>query len=257
MGAPLILVTNFKILDMLLEWVLLENGYSATHKFVQKIQLLKGQVKFPDLIESRPWLKERLNALYESFEPLRGTIIHAPHFKSSNGTLQVAPSKGGTVGALVNFAAADLRNLGVIMVSLLHCIEGTWSMDVLREKRLRWTFDQLVYLHGKPSMNQLPPRFLNVCIYRVEEKQIHCDLEVIRQDLDANNPGEEIIFDLRIIIVTPDGSRAASYLVPWDKLQQSKWEFRVKITDMATYAVQVPAGLDPANIARELKQTAA
>lgn len=43
-GAPLVLVTGFKLLDMLLEWMLIENGHTSTHKFVQKIAALKGSV---------------------------------------------------------------------------------------------------------------------------------------------------------------------------------------------------------------------
>lgn len=254
-GAPLVLVTNFKMLDMLLEWILLENGYSTTHRFIQKIKALKGQVQFPHLIESRPWLKERLIALYERLEPLRGTIIHAPHFKSSDGTLEVASSKGGTVGPLVTVGTADLRNISVLMISLLHYLENTWTMNVFREKNLRWTCDALVKLHGAPSLNQLRPRFLNVCIYRVEEKEVKCDLELIRRDLAANNPGEDIVFNLRIITVSPDGSRATAYLLPWDKLQQSTQKLCMDIADIAPYAVQIPVGLDSIGIAREIKMT--
>jgi hypothetical protein len=43
-GAPLVLVTAFKLLDMLLEWVLVANGHGSTHKFVRKITFLKGSV---------------------------------------------------------------------------------------------------------------------------------------------------------------------------------------------------------------------
>ena len=37
-GAPLVFVTTFKLLDMLLGWVLTQNGGTSTHKFEQKIQ---------------------------------------------------------------------------------------------------------------------------------------------------------------------------------------------------------------------------
>jgi hypothetical protein len=89
-GAPLVFVTAFKILDMLMEWVLVQNGHGATHMFSQKIAALKGAIVFPDLIERRAWLRERLIALYEKLAPLRGTIIHARDFVSGNGELVVA-----------------------------------------------------------------------------------------------------------------------------------------------------------------------
>jgi hypothetical protein len=105
-GGPLVLVTAFKLLDMLLEWVLIANGHRSTHKFVQKRKLLKGSVQFPTLIGTRPWLRERLVALYEKLEPLHGAIIHERHFKSSGGSLQVSASKGGAVGVPISFSPA-------------------------------------------------------------------------------------------------------------------------------------------------------
>lgn len=118
-GAPLVLVTSFKLLDMLIEWVLTQNGTTATFRFAQKIAALEGSIVFPSLIESRSWLRERLVALYKELDPLRGTIIHDRHFQSSGGTLQVSSSRRGTIGPTVTFSAKDLRSLSVLLVSLL------------------------------------------------------------------------------------------------------------------------------------------
>ena len=59
-GAPLIFVTTFKLLDMLIEWT----GVPSTYRFDQKLQHLRKSLIFPTLIESRDWLKERLISLY-------------------------------------------------------------------------------------------------------------------------------------------------------------------------------------------------
>ncbi|MBF0510479.1 MAG: hypothetical protein HQK57_16350 [Deltaproteobacteria bacterium] len=108
-GAPLVFVTAFKLLDMLIEWVLVQNGNTSTHRFAEKIKAMKGPVVFPDMIETRPWLRERLIALYEHLEPLRGTIIHAPHFKTAEGTLQVSISKVGRKSGLPNHSVNPRR----------------------------------------------------------------------------------------------------------------------------------------------------
>ena len=81
---------SFKLLDMLLEWVLEQNGYVPSHRYAEKIGTLKGPVTYPAVIESRPCLRDRLRALFASAEPLRGTIIHSRHFRSEDGTLQVS-----------------------------------------------------------------------------------------------------------------------------------------------------------------------
>lgn len=251
-GAPLVLVTAFKLLDMLLEWVLIANGHGSTHKFVQKIKLLKGSVQFPTLIGSRPWLRERLVALYEKLEPLRGTIIHERHFKSSGGSLQVSASKGGAVGVPFSFSPADLRNLALVLVSLLRYLEDKWTMDEFREKRVHRALDELAHLHGLPSLGQLPPGFLNVRVYVLEGDQIQCDLDRIRRDVAAKRPNEDVMFDLRIVSVNSDGARATAYLVPWNQLQSPSAQLKKPVVDLARFEVPPPSDIDLEALAREL-----
>jgi len=70
-GAPLVFTSTFKILDMLLEWVLEENGQASTYRFEQKIQAQHQTLEYPPILAQRPWLTQRLSALYENLEPLR------------------------------------------------------------------------------------------------------------------------------------------------------------------------------------------
>jgi|SRR3990172_2222544 len=253
-GAPLVFVTAFKLLDMLLEWVLAENGTASTHRFVQKIASLKGSVQFPPLIDSCPWLRERLIALYENLEPLRGTIIHARHFKGVGATLQVSSSKGGTIGPVVTIPPSDLRNLALVLVSLLRYLEGTWTMDLFREKRIRRALDELAHLHSLPSLGQLPPGFLTVRVYVTDNDLIQCDLDRIRRDIAAKRHGQDVMFDIRIIAIARDGASAAAYLVPWEHLQYSAPQLCKTLPDLAPHAVALPANLNLTTIAREIKQ---
>ena len=66
----------------------------------------------------------------------------------------------------------DLRNLALVLVSLMRYLEGTWAMDLLREKRLRRALDELAHLHALPSLGQLPPASLTVRVYVAENDPI-------------------------------------------------------------------------------------
>ena len=44
-GAPLVFVTAFKLLDMLLEWVLIINGGTSTRTFSQKIHTFSQKIQ--------------------------------------------------------------------------------------------------------------------------------------------------------------------------------------------------------------------
>ena len=252
-GAPLVLITDFKLLDMLIEWVLVENGQASTHRFEQKIAALKGSILFPPLIEAHPWLRERLIALYDKLEPLRGTIIHARHFKTVNGSLQVSSSKGGIIGPAITIAPTDLRNLSLVLVSLLRYLEGVWTMDLFGEKRIRRALDELVPLHQLPSLGQLPPGFLTVRVYVTDEETIQYDTARIYHDVAANRPGQDVIFDLRIIAISHDGTHASAYLIPWEQLQKWGSELCKKRVELAPYAVTTPPEIDTAEIAHTMK----
>ncbi len=92
-GAPLVFVTAFKLLDMIIEWVLEENEVTPSFRFQQKLSQLNSSIRFPPTIDSKPWLRERLVSLYHTLEPLRGTIIHSKYFASSDGTIRVSSSQ--------------------------------------------------------------------------------------------------------------------------------------------------------------------
>ena len=191
-GAPLVFVTAFKVLDMLMEWVLIQNGKPQTHRFAHKIQATKGATQFPSLIETRPWLRERLCALYEELEPLRGTIIHDRRFTSASGSLEVSSTKGGTAGPLVSISETDLRNLALVLVSVLRYLQGAWVMDAFEEKRLRRALDELSHLHKLAMLGQLSPCRLRVRLYVLDEDPITFDIAKVRCDIAAKHKREDL-----------------------------------------------------------------
>ncbi len=251
-GAPLVFVTSFKLLDMLLEWVLTQNGKNSTHRFEQKIKELKGSVMFPPLIETRTWLRERLITLYVQLEPLRGTVIHNRHFQTTGGTLEVSSSKRGTVGPVVTIASTDLRNLALVLVSLIRYLEGTWEMDLFREKRIRRAIDDLAHLHHLDPLGQLPPVFFTVRVYVPDMDSIEIDLGKIRSDIAARRPGQDVLFDVCIIAVASDGSSATAHLIRCDQLQNMGLRLRKTRAELATSSVSLPTDIDSAATARDL-----
>lgn len=213
-GAPLVFVSTFKLLDMLFEWILEENGVPSTFRFQQKLQHLKGSPIFPPSIESRAWLKERLVGLYSTLEPLRGTIIHDKHFTATDGNIRVASSKNGIIGTPVEISATHLRMLARTIVSVLRYVDGTWHLDELREKTLRHDLDELAVLHGLPALGQRPPFHTCVRVYSTDSDPLLVDLIAIRRDLATRYVHQDCSFDLRVLLVR-DSEVIDAYLFPW------------------------------------------
>lgn len=210
-GAPLVFVSIFKILDMLVEWVLDENGIPTTFRFQQKLQHLSNEPVFPPLIASRPWFKERLTRLYSRLEPLRGTIIHDRHFTSTDGSIRVASSRGGVSGTPIEINPDDLRTLARVVVSTLNYLDESWHLDDFREKLLRHDLDELGALHELPSLNQLRPFHVCVRVYTTNPDPLLIDISAIRENIAAQYPNNDCSFDLRVLVVSEAGVGDAFY----------------------------------------------
>jgi hypothetical protein len=245
-GAPLVFVSTFKLLDMLIEWILEENGIPSTFSFQQKLQHLKSSPIFPQSIESRPWLKQRLTGLYCTLEPLRGTIIHDKHFTAIDGAIRVSSSRKGMVGAAVDINAGQLRKLAVTVMSVLKYVDGTWHLDELREKILRHELDELVTLHGLPLLGQKRPYHTRVRVYLTGSDPFDVDPMIIRNDLAARYVDQDCSFDLRILMVK-SSEVVYAYLFPWTLVSAASSDWRQGL-DAQHFRTAVPDDIKPEHL---------
>ena len=244
-GAPLVFVSAFKLLDMIMEWVLHQNGVPQTFRFQQKMAALRTRLVFPPVIEHRAWLKDRLIALYAALEPLRGTIIHDRHFTSQNGELSVSSSRGG-VGPAVALDAASLRLLVVTIVSVIKYLDGTWMLSTLRERSLRHQFDGLASLHSLPILGQRRPYHTCARIYQSSPDPFRADLPRVRSEVMAKYNSDECTLDVRIIIVK-DGKATDSYFFPWQIVESAKNDWGYGL-DKESYRAAMPTDMKPEHL---------
>ena len=137
-------------------------------------------------------------------------------------------------------------------MSLIRYVEGTWTMDIFQEKRIRHALDELAHLHGSRPLGQPFPRFLTVHVSVPDVDPIEIDLGRIRSDIAATMPRQDVVFDVRIIAVARDGGSATAYIIGWDQLQKMGPCFRKTRDELATSMVPLPADIDPATAARDL-----
>lgn len=239
-GSPLVFVTTFKLLDMFLDLVLEKNGSTQDFRFQQKIGRLKNGVTFPDFIESRSWLKERIIGLYETLEPLRGTIIYAKHFSSTDGNLKVSSSKGGVIGPEQIIDRDQLRALAILVISIIHYVDETWDLNQYKEKVIRSGFDTLLKFHGRPSIGQLEPMFLTVRTYSKGMDMYKMDLKMIRNDLKQKLQNQDVIFDLRVIVASIENRTITAYLIPWVKIENEGDILELSNLQLTRYVAEVP-----------------
>ena len=131
-------------------------------------------------------------------------------------------------------------------------VEGTWTMDHFQEKRIRRALDELAHLHRLPALGQLPPGFLTVRVYVPDEDPIEIDLDRIRGDIATKRPGQDILFEVRVVAVSKDGQSASAYLIGWDELQHARPRLQMSRADLAGSTAPVPDDIDPMAAARDL-----
>lgn len=90
--VPIVFASAFKILDMVMEWCLLENGASPKSKFfsfVEKIQHARaGRIAvWPDFLSSDAHLQRVVVETYTSLRQKRNAIIHRGWGKNTEGDL--------------------------------------------------------------------------------------------------------------------------------------------------------------------------
>lgn len=221
-GVPLVFVTTFKLLDMMMEWVLSENGVASTFRFQQKLAAMTPNIKFPQIVESRPWWRDRLVSLYGRLEPLRGTIIHDRHFEVEDGAMRVASSRKNLLGPQVHIDGDLLRVLARLVVSTLRHVDGSWDMDVYRERRLRHDLDQLAPLHGLASMGQKLPYHATVRFFSKHVNPLAADVSRIALDISQRYSDNDCSFDLRVLCVD-EGRVVSAYMFKWEELQGGKF----------------------------------
>ena len=240
-GAPLVFVSAFKLLDMLMEWVIEANGHKVDFKFSKKLDQLKKNPRFPPSIESRIWLKQRLLGLYKTLEPYRGTVIHHNQFVSTNGHLEVTTTKKQLPPTTLCISPEQLRALAQVVVGTICFIDGTWTLAHYQEKMLRFQLDKLLPLHCNPALLQCRPCHVSVRYYQLKDKN-SVDLARIQQDLARRFPKQDISFDLTLVWVFEQQATAA-FLFSWDVIHAMAgvWD---QCIDLQNYSTEIPTGID-------------
>lgn len=224
-GGPLILVSSFKVLDLIVEWLLgseARTGKGGALQFSQKVALLKESSRiWPDFFHEQSPIRTRFVALYEALYPYRNTIVHAARFTRTNGGVKVAPSEGkGAFGDPVHMDARFLKHIASIAVLLANILQGTWKLDQYSNQKLRWSLNAIRSLHKVPLDEYVkPPSLALVRIHREEAPVIHFDMVGIGSELnqpvmvpvedygDVDFRKTHAFFDLEIILKRATGEK--------------------------------------------------
>ena len=213
--TPLTFTASYKIVDMIFEWILEEN-YSAGRitdrdsparwPFLKKIDQIRNlQLEYPPLMQSEPYIKDYLFALYDKLLKFRHEIVHRNKFSvSSVGKLEITTTTNGQLHIL-ELDPSELDAFVKIAVAVAKLFTGNLSFGSLVDRLLKYHLDRIHKLHGLHEFNQAKPHLVNVVLkVPIEDTLFPADLKFVRQKLAQIHPNADVLFNLEIIGLVDD-----------------------------------------------------
>ncbi len=216
---------SYKLLDMIFEWILEENKrlrklqdvpWSFTEK-IEKVTTLP--LVYPPTLESQPWAKDYLLALYKNLLRFRHEIVHRNKFLISDDRLIVEVIEEGRVYRL-DLSKEKLSALVKTTVMAAKVLGGYSSLGNTEIMQLKYYLDQIIELHGLPEFGQKSPRFINVILDVPEENgSFPADLRTVREVIRKSYAGVHVLFALKVNGLVND-EPSISWFFPIDSVPQ-------------------------------------
>ncbi|MFN0019478.1 MAG: hypothetical protein ACKVP0_14555 [Pirellulaceae bacterium] len=198
--SPLVFTASYKLLDMVFEWTISENGLTCPFQFEKKIRIVNQNtsLQYPDFLGTDPSLRAAFIALYKELTPYRNAITHNRWGRAVNGCLEFDFHRDGKhYQKVVPFEAVlAMGDCAELLATML----VTQLSDVNRTDTLRWLLDRLATFHGQPLFNIGKPRYFEVIRRTVLPAlgPVAVDLQQIRSMIQRQASGSPATYDLTV-----------------------------------------------------------
>jgi len=204
---PLTFTASYKILDMIIEWILEENKKSGNiqsvpWKFYKKIKIISStsaQLDYPPLFQSIPYIKDYLSALYLKLLKFRHEIIHKNNFKVSNGKLIIETTEKSKLYS-IDLDRGELGAFIRTVVAIANLLTGVLLFGEQEDCLLKYHLDRIKKLHGLSEFRQVKTILINVILKVPKEKSIFpADIKFVRERISQIYPNVKTLFNLKVM----------------------------------------------------------
>lgn len=212
--SPLTFIASYKVLDMIIEWILEEN-YNAQKitdkkspsqwQFSKKIDKIHNlQLEYPPLIQVEPYIWDYLFALYSNLLKFRHEIVHKNNVDLvKDGKLRVDTLEDGQPYSL----ELDRGELGFFVrtvVALAELLTGIRLFGKMVNSLLKYHLDRIKKLHELDEFKQKEPILVNIRLEVPKEEGIFP--AYVKDALEEVNvgPNTTLLFNLKVIGLVDD-----------------------------------------------------
>lgn len=198
--SALTFVSSFKIIDMIVEWILSENNVDTSIiTYQDKNNKIYSKNSYPPLFVYNEYIKSYILRLYSRLLMFRHEIVHRYNFSVENKTLKINRLENGKTYTL----KLDQKELGylvriVVLVSrLLMTNNNIGDKD---DCLLKYYFDNVYKCHGLSLFEQKEPIIEDVILKIDKEGDFFpINMKYIKEKLNDIFPNVYVIFNLDII----------------------------------------------------------
>lgn len=207
---PLTFTASFKILDMIFEWILEENKRAGNiqttpWRFNEKIKIISSvPLNYPPLLQSEPYIKDYLFALYSNLLKFRNEIVHSNSFSVLDGKLRLETIEDSQL-YLIELDRGELGAFVRTVIAVANLLTDFLSFGEREDCLLKYHLDRIKKIHGLSEFNQAKPILVNVILKVPEEKGIFpADIKFVRERISRMRPNVSVLFNLKVIGLVKD-----------------------------------------------------
>jgi hypothetical protein len=206
--SPLVFSASYKLLDMVMEWTIRQNGLNCPQGFEAKIKVINTTptLVFPDFLGSDAQMRSVVLALYRVLLPYRNAITHNVWGKNVSGDLQFNfHRKGQQYTRTIPFQ--DVLTFAEGMSLLGDLLVVGPPTDANKLLTIKWLLDLIDTLHGQAKFNILQPRYFRVVRRTTAPPAgpVQVDLDEVRNKVAFQAGNAPATYDLTVEAKSPDG----------------------------------------------------
>lgn len=233
--SPLIFCAGYKLLDMVVEWTLSQNGIHGPRgrlTFKQKKEEIhKPAVMFPGILDSELILRERFISLYDSLAETRNAITHRKWGVSRGGNLHLDFEKTDVsprTQCRMVIPFQDVLRFGEVLSDLADALLSPNAVTPRMVLVMTSKLNALGNLHTKGRAPANVPRLFYATRRTTQQPPFTVDIERIRQRVSEQARGGSFEIDLQIEVERDDGRRVwripAQFVPCEDFVLNEQWE---------------------------------
>lgn len=217
--SPLLFCAGYKLLDMLIEWIIKENEGTSPWKFTQKINILQQRAAGISLPSGFQDVFEPLCSLYMNCVKYRNAITHGKWGENANGTLKFdfTDKQAGRI-----LQDIDFDTVIIFSECIKTCVEEaiTPNVDSDRIRRVKWFLDKLSHLHQKPRFDLPIPSYYRVTREISDPRRpVVVDVKRINQIVSRDAKGANYSYELTVIALREKGND--KWMIPSTKIGEN------------------------------------